>query len=67
MSNRNMVRQEVPLKNEEGEVVGKKAIFHQKQMSKPQYADRKKFWDMTNQTPKENSKRQKKLRGELVD
>lgn len=64
MSNRNMVRQVVPIKNEQGEVVGQKPIFHKKKMNNPLYGDRKAFWDNLNQSPKENSKRQKKLRGE---
>lgn len=43
MSNRNMVRQVVPIKNEAGEVIAEKPIFHKKKMNKPQYANRKAF------------------------
>lgn len=65
LSNRNKIRQEVPIKDEEGNVIGKKAIFHEKKMNKPQYADRKQFWNHLNTIPKPKSKRQRKLNGEI--
>jgi hypothetical protein len=57
MNRRNFVRQEVKCKD--GKV---KIVWHKKKFNDGRYGDYKAFWKAINEAPKENSKRQKKLR-----
>jgi len=61
LSNRNLIRQEIILKDGT-----KKAIFHNKPTHAPQFANQKELWDWQNKMPKPNSKRQKKLREQKI-
>lgn len=60
MSNRNTTTQIIRLKDADGNYTGEiKPIHHTKNVPN---GDFKSFWNSLNQTPKKNSKRQKKLR-----
>lgn len=63
-SKRNLVRQVIALKDENGNVTGTKAVFHPKPTHGPQFRNYKEVWNAINRQPKFNSKRQTKLREE---
>lgn len=73
MSNRNKVRQVIPIyeKDENGnsiknKQIGENIVFHEKEFNKPKYKSYKEFWDMANQSPKPKSKRQLKIKEEYI-
>lgn len=51
-NHRNQVRQEIPIKDEHGVIVGKKAIFHEKKFNKSQYASHTNWWRQVNKIPR---------------
>lgn len=61
-SKRNLVRQEITLKDG-----SKKVVWHDKKFNHPQYGNYHTIWNEKNTTAKVNSKRQMKLRGEDTD
>lgn len=56
-SKRNLVRQEII--NPDG---SKNIVFHTKKFNRPEYGNKKEWWDMVNKMPKPNSKRQRRLK-----
>lgn len=48
VNHRNMVRQVVPLYNEDGIKTGEKAIFHEKKFNQPQYGSHTIWWKQMN-------------------
>lgn len=58
MSKRNLVRQIVPLKDGEGNIIGEKNIFHIKKFHKPQYGERRSIWKIFNEAPKTDKQKE---------
>lgn len=52
INHRNHVRQEIQIKDDNGNVIGKKAIFHEKKFNKPQYASHTNWWREVNRMPR---------------
>jgi hypothetical protein len=57
VSKRNMITQLVPLKDEQGNEMEIKKIYHDKKFSSPKYGDRVSYWRKLNMLAKPTSKR----------